>query len=125
MFEFKEEVAISSPLSKMIVMNDVRAIVEVDIQRLETEFVIGYRDGNRVLYIIVYNSHEKYFELTDKTIGTWNLYWQLVNVKIELELQTDDDLASLRQKMFYVCDSNHRETVWTRHITDCHSDELK
>jgi hypothetical protein len=113
------------PLCRMIVMDEVRAVGEVDVQRLESEFVNGYRDGDRVLYISVYNSHEESCELTDDTIGTWSPHWQQVNAEFELELEADADLAPLRRKMFYVWDDNHRVTAWTRHITNCHANELK
>ncbi len=113
------------PLCRMIVMDEVRAVGEVDVQRLESEFVNGYRDGDRVLYLSVYNNLEVSRDVTDQITSQWSPLWQKVNLEFERKLEADDDLASLRGKMFYVWDGNHRVTAWTRHIKNFHADEEK
>jgi hypothetical protein len=112
------------PLCRMIVMDEVRPVGKMDVQRLESEFITGYRDGDRVLYISPYNNFEKTMDLTEEEIARWSPHWQSVNDKFEKELMADDDLAQLRGKMFYVWDGNHRVSAWMRHITNCHSQEF-
>lgn len=112
------------PLCRMIVMDEVRLVGEMDVQRLESEFMNGYRDGDRVLYVSLYNNFEKTMDVTEEEIARWSPHWQRVNEEFEKELMADVDLAQLRGKMFYVWDGNHRVSAWMRHITNCHDGEL-
>lgn len=112
------------PLCRMIVMDEVRPVGEIDVQRLESEFMNGYRDGDRVLYISPYNNLETTRDLTEEEIATWSPHWQHVNEEFEKELMADDDLVQLRGKMFYVWDGNHCVSAWMQHITNCHPGEL-
>ncbi len=111
------------PLCRMLVMDEVRAVGELDVQRLESEFVNGYREGDRVLYISAFNNLDVSCDVTDEIVQSWSPIWRKVNDEFEEELAADDDLAQLRGKMFYVWDGNHRVTAWTRHITKFHVDE--
>ena len=42
-------------LSRLRILTLVRPMNEVDVQQLENDFVTNYRDGNRVLYVLMYN----------------------------------------------------------------------
>ena len=111
------------PLCRMIPMDRVRPIGDVDVQRLENEFVNGYRDGDRVLYISIFNNEEKSKDVTETDKTKWSPHWQRVNDEFEADLQKDEDLKDLRGKMFYVWDGNHRHTAWMRHINNHHADD--
>ncbi len=54
----------------------VRPINEVDVQRLENEFVTGYCDGDRVLYVLIYNNKDEIFNVTEDIISGWSLLWR-------------------------------------------------
>lgn len=112
------------PLCRMIVMDEVRAVGELDVQRLESEFVNGYREGDRVLFISAFNSLDMSCDVSDDIVESWSPIWRGVNEEFERELEADEDLAQLRGKMYYVWDGNHRVTAWTRHIKNVHPDEV-
>jgi hypothetical protein len=46
---------LSNPLCRMRALPLVQPISEVEVQRLECEFVMGYREGDRVLYVSAFN----------------------------------------------------------------------
>jgi len=96
----------------MIVIDEVRLVGEMDVQRLESKFMNGYQDGNQVLYISPYNNFKKTMDITKEEIAKWSLHWQHVNEEFEKELMANDNLAQLRGKMFYVWDGNHRVLAW-------------
>ncbi len=111
------------PLCRLVVMDEVRAVGELDVQKLESEFVNGYREGDRVLFISPYNNKEWTSDVTDDEVKRWGNHWKKVNDEFEKELEADEDLADLRGRMFFVWDGNHRVTAWMRHIRNCHSNE--
>jgi hypothetical protein len=86
----------------------VRPINDVDVSRLENEFVMGYRDGDRALYVSIYNNLDEVLHVSDDIQSSWNILWQEVNEEFDTMLQDDSDLAHLVGKMFYVWEGNHR-----------------
>ena len=48
----------------------VLQINEVDVQRLENEFANGYRDGDRVLYVALYNNHKDSLNVSDDIMAS-------------------------------------------------------
>ena len=54
----------SNPLCRLRTLLLVRPINEVDVQRLENEFVTGNRDGDRVLYVAIYNDKAETLDVT-------------------------------------------------------------
>jgi len=80
-------------LCQMIVMDEVRPVGEMDVQRLESKFMNGYRDGDWVLYISPYNNFKKIMNVTEEEIVKWSPHWQHVIEEFEKELMADDDLA--------------------------------
>jgi hypothetical protein len=90
----------------------VRPIIEVDVSRLENEFIMGYRDGDRALYVSRYNNPNEVLYVTDDIHNSWSLFLQEVNEEFEAMLQNDPDLAHLCGKMFYVWEGNHRLSAW-------------
>ena len=45
------------PLCRLIPLSIVRPILEIDVQLLKNEFVNGYREGGRVLYVSSYDKN--------------------------------------------------------------------
>ena len=73
-------------------MAKVRPVGEMGIQHLEREFVKGYRDGDRVMYISMYNNEELSSDVTEEVMSSWSPLWQSANQAFEEELQGDPDL---------------------------------
>ncbi len=111
---------LSIPLCRMISLPQVRPLNEVEVQRLENEFINGYREGDRVLFVSPYNDLEQSQDVTEVYTNEWGIYWHEVNAAFEKELAKDDAFASLRGKMFYVWEGNHRLAAWMRHIEKFH-----
>ena len=57
------------PLAMLLL---VRPISEVDVTRLQYEFVMGYRDGNRAMYGSPYNNEVLY--VFEDIRASWSLY---------------------------------------------------
>ena len=113
----------SIPLCRLRTLPLVRPINEVDVQRLENEFVTGYRDGDRVLYVAIYNDKAETLDVTSDLYDSWSGHWQSANDRFEAELVADPDLARFSGKMFYVWEGNHRVTAWWRHVNSFHRDD--
>ena len=111
------------PLCRMISMAKVRPVGEMGIQHLEREFVKGYRDGDRVMYISMYNNEELSSDVTEEVMSSWSPLWQSANQAFEEELQGDPDLRQFSGKMFFVWEGNHRLHAWLRHINNHHGED--
>jgi len=44
----------------------------MDVQRLESEFINGYRDGDWILYISPYNNFKKTIDMIKEEIAKWS-----------------------------------------------------
>ena len=108
------------PLCRLRCLPLVRPINDVDVARLENEFVMGYRDGDRAMYISLYNNLDEVLDVSDEIKSSWSPLWQEANAEFDAFLQRDSDLASFVGKMFYVWEGNHRLTAWWRHINGHH-----
>ena len=113
----------SIPLCRLRTLPLVRPINEVDVQRLENEFVTSYRDGDRVLYVAIYNDKAETLDVTSNISDSWSGLWQSTNDRFEAELVADLDLAKFSSKMFYVWVGNHRVTAWWHHVNNFHRDD--
>ena len=109
------------PLCRLRCLPLVRPINEVDVGRLENEFVMGYRDGDRAMYVSKHNNLDEDLNVTDDIKATWSPLWVEANAEFDAILQRDSDLAHLVGKMFFVWEGNHRLTAWYRHINKYHS----
>ena len=98
----------------------VRSINEVDVSRLENEFVMDYHDGDRALYVSPYNNLDEVLDVSDDILASWCSLWQEANEKFNAMLRNDSDLAHLAGKMFHVWEGNHLLTTWWRHINKHH-----
>ena len=100
--ELKAKSRFSIPLCRLRTLLLVRPINKVDVQRLKNEFVTGYRDGDRVLYVAIYNDKAETLDVTSNMYDSWSGLWQSVNNRFDAKLVGDPDLARFSGKMFYV-----------------------
>lgn len=107
---------LSISLCKLIPLLLVRSILEVDVQLLKNEFVNGYREGNKVLYISLYDNNGVLKNIYNAE--TWGEYWQSCNESFKRLLKSDCNYEKFSEKMFYIWEDNHRVTDWRWHI-DC------
>ena len=111
----------SIPLCRLRSLPLVRPINDVDVSRLENEFVMGYRDGDRALYVSPYNNLDEVLLVSDNIMASWSSLWKEANEEFDAMLRNDSDLAHLAGKMFFVWEGNHRVTAWWRHVNKHHS----
>ena len=104
-------------------MAKVRLVGKMGIQHLEREFVKGYRDGDRVMYISMYNNKELSSDVTEEVKSASSPHWQMANQTFEDGLQGDPDLQQFSGKMFFVWEDNHRLSAWLRHINNHHAED--
>ena len=60
------------PLCRLRCLPLVRPINDVDVARLENEFVIGYRDGDRALYVSPYNNLVEVLHVFNDIKASWS-----------------------------------------------------
>ena len=113
----------SIPLCCLRALPLVRSISEVEVQRLECEFVMGCREGDRVMYVSVFNDIPVDLPVSPAIMASWSPHWQEASVEFDVELKEDPDPAHLCGKMFFVWERNHRLTAWWTHINNNHVDE--
>jgi hypothetical protein len=111
----------SIPLCRLQCLPLVRPISEVDVVRLQNEFIMGYREGDRVMYVLPYNNLGEVLHVSDDIRTSWSPLWQEASDVLDSMLQDDSDLSYLVGKMFFVWEGNHRLTAWQRHIIKHHS----
>jgi hypothetical protein len=99
----------------------VRPISEVNVARLQNEFVMGYRDGDRAMYVSPYNNLDEVLHISDNIRASWSSLWQEFSNEFNSMLKKDSDLSHFIGKMFFVWEENHRLTAWFKHINKHHS----
>jgi len=114
---------LSIPICRLEPLPLVRPILEFDVQLLENEFLNGYREGDRVLYVSIVNDRGESLCVTEDKLSSWGPIWQQANDVFEESLSQDEDLKGFKGKMFWVWEGNHRVTAWRRHIDKVHADE--
>jgi hypothetical protein len=80
----------------------VRSISEVDVARLQNEFVMGYRDGYRAMYVSLYNNLDEMLLVSDDIRASWSSLWQESSDEFDSMLEKDSDLSQFLDKMFFV-----------------------
>lgn len=104
------------PLCRLMPLPLVRPILEQDVQKLEAEFVHGYRSGDRPLYVSIFNDTGSEVNVTPQVTSTWSTHWQEASKKFDNLVEHDDELQILHGKMLFVWEGNHRYTAWWRYI---------
>jgi hypothetical protein len=117
----KEASRFDIPLCRMVYVPLVRPTLASDIKRLEAEFAHGYRAGTSVFYVSIYNERGEERSVTSEDMNGWNEYWKEENTLFEPRLLSSLHLKHLQDKMFFVCDGNHRLKAWTGFISRMYS----
>ena len=104
------------PLCRLKSYPKVRPIVPADVEMLANEFVKGYREGDRVLYVSPFEISDKDLEVREDDDIWSNPLWKASNEAFEEYLLSDPDLHQFRNKYFYVYEGNHRLTAWMGYI---------
>jgi hypothetical protein len=117
------ESRLSIPLWRLRALPLVRPTSEVEVLRLECEFVMGYREGDRILYVSAFNNVSVDLPIPPGIMASWSPLWQEASVEFDAKLKKDPDLAHFAGKMFFVWEGNHRFTAWWRHINNHHADD--
>ena len=104
------------PLCRLKSYPKVRPIVASDVEMLANEFVKGYREGDRVLYVSLFDMSDKDLEVREDDDIWSNPLWKASNEAFEEYLSSDPDLHQFRNKYFYVYEGNHRVTAWMGYI---------
>ena len=99
-------------LCRMIVMTDVRQPLEIDIQKLRSEFTMGYKRGGPVFYVALQNFSMEEGIVTDEMRKGWSKLWQKADKEFESILNTSPYLKKFSNHMFYVWDGNHKLLAW-------------
>ena len=115
-----EKSRLSIPLRRMIPLLQVRPINELDVERLENEFVTGYRDGDRSIYVSIFNNQSQTVDVTNHLSSSWSALWKDASKSFVAFLAKDGDLAHMVGKMFFVWEGNHKLTAWWRHVNNFH-----
>ena len=113
----------SIPLCRFRGVPFVCPISEVEVQRLECGFVLGYREGDRVMYVFAFNDIFVDLPVSSAIMVACSLLWQEASAEFDVKLKDDPDLAHLLGKMYFVWEGNHRLTAWWRHINNNHANE--
>ena len=111
------------PLCRMVSMPMVRPTLACDLIKLEEEFVHGYRDGAAVFYVSVTNEQGEVQEVTQEDKAKWGPLWDEENEKFNKYLRAFPGMEQFINKMFFVCDGNHRRVAWMNHIERLHANE--
>ena len=103
---------IDIPLCRMVVMIDVRQPLEIDIQKLQSKFTMGYKRGGPVFYVALQNFSMEEDIVTDEMRKGWSKLWQTADREFESILNTSPYLKKFSNRMFYVWDGNYRLLAW-------------
>ena len=79
-----------------------RPISEVEVQRLESEFVMVHQEGDRVIYVSAFNDVPVDLPVSPAIMAAWSPLWQEASAEFDVKLKDDPDLAHLVGKMFFV-----------------------
>jgi hypothetical protein len=108
------------PLCRMVYMPLVCPTLDSDIKRLEAEFTYGYQIGANIFYVSLTNEKGEERSISGEERVNWGPLWNEENNKFELFLEATPTLSSLKNRMFFICDGNHRYKAWTRYIERLH-----
>ena len=108
---------IDIPLTDDIVMTDVRQPLEIDIQKLKSEFTMGYNRGGPVFYVALQNFSMEESVVMEAMRKEWSKLWQKEDKEFESVLNSSPYLKKFSNRMFYVWNRNHRLLAWYIFIT--------
>jgi hypothetical protein len=104
------------PLCRLIPLPLVRPVLQSDMKHLENDFIFGYNDGDRVMYVSLTNDRGQKQAISDDIKNGWDEHWIAVNTEFEESLEEREELSSLSGFMFFIWDGNHRHSAWSGYI---------
>jgi hypothetical protein len=113
----------SIPLCRLVAMPLVRPTLQSDLDKLEQEFVHGYRDKAAVFYVTLTDEHGSTQEVTSAVKENWGSLWNAQNEEFNRYLLSVPELSHMENLMFFVCDGNHRRQAWLNHIDRLHKND--
>jgi hypothetical protein len=90
--------------------------LEFDLKKLEQEFVHGYREGSCVFYVSLTNESGEECIVSEEDKRTWGPLWNQQSDLFNSFVDFDPDLGYLKDRVFFVCNGNHRLLSWMRYI---------
>ena len=100
----------------MVYMPLVRPILSHDIKKLEAKFTHGYRPSTSVFYVSITNKHGEERLIKDVDTSNKGPHWTSVDIEFEAKLASNPHHHFLCDKMFFICNRNHRFKAWTSYI---------
>ena len=100
------------PLCRMRCLPFVRPINEVDVSRFGNEIVMGYRDGDRALYVSPYNNLDEVLYVSNDIMASLSSLWVKANKEFDVILRVDSILTHIACKMLFVWEGNHCLSAW-------------
>jgi hypothetical protein len=94
----------------------VRSTLSSDVDKLEREFAIGYREGAAVFYVSTTNESGESSTFTEEEINSWDPLWKEKNDSFNAYVDLVPELKFMKNLKFFVCDGNHRLQAWMNHI---------
>ena len=104
---------LSIPLCRFISLPVAKLILRIVVQLLANEFVNGYREGDRVLYVSSYDKDGNTMDIRDA--DTWGEHQQSSNKSFEENLKNDKDYEMFCGEMFFVWDPGGDLEIFIRH----------
>jgi hypothetical protein len=97
----------SIPLCRLVAMSLVRPTLQSDLDKLEQEFVHGYRDGAAVFYVSLTDEYGSTQEVTSVVKENWSSLWNAQNEEFNRYSLSVPELSHMENLMFFVCDRLH------------------
>lgn len=94
------------PLCKMISMLVVKPTLKIDVLKVEHDFHMGYKEGDKVFYVSATNQQREE-AIVDTYEEGWDQHWKVANDESEVFLKGDLDLSKFLGHMLHVWDGNH------------------
>jgi hypothetical protein len=91
----------SISLCRLVAMPLVRPTLHSDLDKLEQEFVHGYRDGAAVFYVTLTDEHGSTQEVTPAVKDQWGSIWNAQNEEFNRYLLSVPELSNLENLIFF------------------------
>jgi hypothetical protein len=124
-WQLKHKGRLFIPLCRMLPLHVVRPYLKNDVSQLGTHFMTdGYMEGYGFFYVALEDNHGRTNDVTPSVMANWSPEWKEVNDEFEKKLLADNDLKIFSNKMFMVCDGNHRLQAWMPIIEQFHTHDI-
>ena len=112
---------IDIPLCRMVSLQVVRPVLQINIDKMKVDFIHGYRPGAAVFNVSTTNFVGQERMVFEEDRSDWSPNWQWREREFERLISKDKDLKVLSNRMFFVWDRNHRLQAWWEFINQNHT----